>query len=90
LTQRYANSLLLFFGQITTAPFPLLNDDEYYVQKGIGWTLREIYNLYPEPTKNFIHENIQNISSIAYSAATQKLDKETKQQFNKYRKSQRR
>lgn len=32
----------------------LLSDKEYYVQKGLGWTLREIYNIYPKQTLSFI------------------------------------
>lgn len=57
---------------------PLLEDKEYYVQKGIGWTLREIYNAYPQKTLTYFNKNLFKINSIAYSAATEKLDKETK------------
>ncbi len=81
---------VLPFDQLTRFITPLLKDEAYYVQKGIGWTLREVYNVYPEPTKQFIHQHIQDISSIAYSAATQKLDKETKRKLNGYRKEMRR
>jgi 3-methyladenine DNA glycosylase AlkD len=28
----------------------LLTDDDYYVQKGVGWTLRELGNVYSEET----------------------------------------
>ncbi len=68
---------------------PLLNDSEYYVQKGIGWTLREIYNVYPQETIAFLDKYLLQISSIAYSAATEKLGKEIKQEFNQRRKKNR-
>lgn len=48
--------------------------DYYYVQKGVGWTIRELYNIYPKETLNFIKKNAKDISSIAYVAATEKLD----------------
>jgi 3-methyladenine DNA glycosylase AlkD len=65
---------------------PLLDDDEYYVQKGVGWTLREIYNLYPDKTLRFLYDNLARIDPLAYSAATEKLDKPTKAAMNKQRK----
>lgn len=65
----------------------LLDDEEYYVQKGVGWTLREIYNVYPRETLKYFDRNLRKISSIAYSAATEKLDKQTKSEFNRLRKA---
>lgn len=78
---------VLPFDQLIRFVSPLLKDEAYYVQKGIGWTLREIYNVYPEPTTQFIHQNLRAISAIAYSAATQKMDKEVKREFKELRKS---
>ena len=73
---------VLPFKQLISFIEPLLADDEYYVQKGLGWTLREIYNAYPERSLSYINKNLFNLSSIAYSAATEKLDKNIKQQMN--------
>lgn len=66
---------------------PLLEDDDYYVRKGVGWTLREIYNVYPRQTLGFIRKNLSIIHPLAYTSATEKLDKPTKAQLNKRRKS---
>lgn len=41
-------SVYLPFADIIAFLDPLLADDEYYVQKGVGWTIREIYNVYPK------------------------------------------
>lgn len=68
---------------------PLLNDDEYYVQKGVGWTLREIYNVYPEQTFQFLTERYAEIDPRAWSAAIEKLDKTTRQELNQLRKQAR-
>ncbi len=81
---------VLSFEILTSFVTPLLADDEYYVQKGVGWTLREIFNAYPEKTKLFIEENLFLISSTAYSAATEKLEKVHKQKLNLKRKKNRR
>ncbi|MBK9322909.1 MAG: DNA alkylation repair protein [Bdellovibrionaceae bacterium] len=64
----------------------LLTDPDYYVQKAVGWTLREIYNVYPEKCFQFQHEKIAQISSLAYSAATEKLACREKMQLNLMRK----
>ncbi len=68
---------------------PLLDDDDYYVGKGVGWTLREIYNCYPDETLAFMRQHIARITPNGYSAATEKLDKATKAEINALRKQQR-
>ncbi len=68
---------------------PLLNDSEYYVQKGIGWTLREIFNAYPDKTLKYFKQNLLEISPVAYSAGTKKIDKTIKLNFNRERKNNR-
>lgn len=80
---------VLPFKELISFIKPLLNDDEYYVQKGIGWSLREIYNVYPKQTLDFFKKNLLEIKPLAYSAATEKLDKKIKAEFNKKRASNR-
>lgn len=50
-----------------------LDHDHYYVQKGVGWTLRETYNVYPKSTFAFIKKNIKRIHANAFSASTEKM-----------------
>jgi 3-methyladenine DNA glycosylase AlkD len=78
------------FDVLTSFIEPLLEDDEHYVQKGVGWTLREIYNVYPSQTLTFIRDNLSIINPLAYSAATEKLDKPAKAKLNRQRKTARR
>jgi len=56
----------------------LLNDNDYYVQKGLGWTLRELYNRFQDKTLTFISKNISVISPAAWQASTEKLPATTK------------
>lgn len=63
----------------------LIADEDYYVQKGVGWTLREIYNVYPKEVIEYLKENLTQISPIAYSAAVEKIDKEMKIKFTAQR-----
>lgn len=65
---------------------PLLEDDDYYVQKGVGWTLREIYNVYPRETLAFMNREIARIHPNAYGAATEKLSRSVKNKLNTKRK----
>ncbi len=65
----------------------LLHDEEYYVQKGVGWSLREVYNVYPEETWNFMLKNHKHIHSIAFSAATEKLPSNRKEELKSLRKN---
>jgi len=51
----------------------LMDDKEYYVQKGLGWALREASNVYYEYTFDFIQQHIKQIKPTAYSAAIEKL-----------------
>ena len=64
---------------------PQLSFDHYYVQKGVGWTLREAGNVYPKPTYAFIEKNITKISAVAFSAATEKMSAKQKQHLKKLR-----
>ncbi len=73
----------------TIVPFVsrLIDDKEYYVQKGIGWTLKELYRVYPNKTLKYIEKNAKRISAIAFSAATEKLTKTAKERLKEIRKS---
>ena len=68
---------------------PQLDHQHYYVQKGVGWTLRECGNVYPFETYSFLEKNIQRISAHAFQAATEKLSKAQKNQLKKLRKRKR-
>lgn len=64
----------------------LINDKEYYVQKAVGWSLRESYNIYPSETFNFIKEHIKEITSTAFTTCLEKMSDKEKQQLKQLRK----
>ncbi|WP_372367652.1 DNA alkylation repair protein [Candidatus Uabimicrobium sp. HlEnr_7] len=65
----------------------LLKDDDYYVQKGIGWSLREVGNVYPTETIEFIEKNLKDISSIAFSPAVEKVSSSIKNKLKEQRRN---
>jgi 3-methyladenine DNA glycosylase AlkD len=64
---------------------PLLKDEAFYVQRGVGWALRESYNCYPKETLAFLRKKADVFSSIAFSASTEKLSKKDKLALMKLR-----
>ena len=60
---------------------PHFTAPEYYVQKAVGWTIREMYNVYPSETIKYIENNLDQISSLAWVAATEKLKPSLKQKL---------
>lgn len=65
----------------------LITDEHYYVQKGVGWTLREAGNAYPQETYRFLERNIKSLSASAFSSSTEKLSKAQKDRLKKIRKT---
>ena len=50
---------------------PLLDDPHFYVQRGGGWCLREVYRVDPRRQRRFVRQNLSRISSTAWFAATE-------------------
>ena len=65
---------------------PHFEAKEYYVQKAVGWTIREMYNVYPEKTFKFIQQNNHRLTPIAWVAASEKLPAKLKAPLLKERK----
>lgn len=68
---------------------PLLKDEDYFVQKGLGWTLREIGNVYPKETMEFLLKHHAVISAVAFSPAVEKLPAKQKEELKQLRKKNR-
>lgn len=80
----------LQFKKIAALVEPLIKDKEYYVQKGVGWTLREMHSVYPEQTMAFVKKHIRDISAIAFTIAIEKMSEEEKDRLKSLRKRRRR
>lgn len=70
---RFRKSKFLTWKQIQDFINPLLKDDDYYVQKGVGWTLREAYAWYPRQVLRYISKNALVIAPAAWYACTEKM-----------------
>jgi 3-methyladenine DNA glycosylase AlkD len=70
--------IFLPFKKIVALVEPLLTDKEYYVQKGVGWTLREMHTVYPSDTLFFFKKNIKTIHPIAFTIAIEKMSQREK------------
>ena len=64
-----------------------LEDPHFYVQKGVGWALRECWNVYPRQTFDLLQKIAGQIPPPAWTAATEKLSKSQKLQLTQIRKS---
>jgi len=65
------------FSDVEALVAPLLSDKEYYVQKGVGWSLRELHTVYPAETLPWLKAHIRQISAIAFTIAIEKMDATT-------------
>jgi len=74
------------FKKIASLVEHLLSDKEYYVQKGVGWAMREMYNVYPEQTFLFLQQHIKKITAIAFTISIEKMDEEKKIRLKQLRK----
>jgi len=69
---------VLPFGDLIAFVEPLLADENYYVQKGLGWTLREIGNVYPLEFAQFIELHAADLAPQAWAGSTKNLAKDEK------------
>ena len=74
------------FKEIIISVDYLLDDKEYYVQKGVGWTLKELYQVYPKPTFEYLKQNVRKIKPAAFTHAIEKLTSKEKQELKRQRK----
>jgi 3-methyladenine DNA glycosylase AlkD len=76
----------LGFDQIEALIGPLLTDKEYYVQKGVGWSLRELHTVYPQQTFPWLKQHIRSVSSIAFTIAIEKMNPAQRDELKAVRK----
>lgn len=62
-----------------------MDDEHYYVQKGVGWALRESWNAYPKPTYAYLKKNAHRIPPAGWTAATEKLSPKEKAELSRRR-----
>ncbi len=76
----------LTFDKIERLITSLLKDKEYYVQKAVGWALRELGTVYPKQTFSYLITHIKSVSGIAFTIATEKMNMDVKNELKALRK----
>lgn len=66
-----------------------IEDEHYYVQKGVGWALRESWNVHPDATFRYLKKNAARIPPAGWTAATEKLSVADKRVLKALRQKQR-
>lgn len=77
------------FARVKALVDPQLEYDHHYVQRGVGWTLRETGNVYPKETLAYLEKNIHKLSAIAFSAATEKMPTKSRERLKRLRRERR-
>jgi len=65
---------------------PRILDEAYYVQKAVGWLLREFGEKFPNELLSYLYQNAYQISSTAFATATEKISITDKEQLKMIRK----
>jgi hypothetical protein len=74
------------FSKLEALITPLLTDKEYYVQKGVGWALRELRNVYPKEAHAYLTKQIRGVSPIAFTISVEKVGEKEKNLLKALRK----
>jgi len=62
-----------------------LGDERFYVQKAVGWVLREMFQPYPQEIGTFISEHL-NMSALAFSRAIERRNPQEREELRAARK----
>lgn len=65
---------------------PLVTHEFWYVQRAVGWTLRESLQVYPEKTLQLIKKHIAILPAIAWSTVLEKCSTDEKNELKALRK----
>jgi 3-methyladenine DNA glycosylase AlkD len=84
-----SRQVVLPHNQILPLIEKLIEDPDKFVQKGVGWSLRECHSVHPVATRNFIRKHATRISAIAFPAAAEKWPPAFLAEIKKHRKKHR-
>lgn len=70
-------------GQLLEIIDPLMSDREKFVQKGLGWFLREAWKIHPQKIEAFLMKWKDTCGRTIIQYATEKMDREYRKKFAK-------
>ena len=62
---------------------PMMDEQLREVHQGLGWLLRELWKLHPEPVEAFLLKHKQHAARLIYQYACEKMSKEHKELFRR-------
>jgi 3-methyladenine DNA glycosylase AlkD len=65
---------------------PMMLDEDKFVQKGLGWFLRESWKIHPKETEDFLLKWKETCGRTIIQYATEKMDKEDRLRFRRTKK----
>ena len=81
------NAVFLSPDQVLPLVDNCLLDERDYVQKALGWVLREMGHVYPDEIRAYIEKNNTDLSSIAFSRAIERRDVSEREKLRQLRKA---
>ena len=73
------------FNKIVKIVKPHLKKDHYYLQKSVGWNIRELIKVYPKQGWIFLNSHYLTLSSTAFTTAVENIPKNKKEPLKKNR-----
>jgi 3-methyladenine DNA glycosylase AlkD len=77
------------FSQLIQLVDQLVDDRDYFVQKAVGWSLRDLARHYPNEIMDWLEGNHLRLSSTAFATATERVSPEIKGRWKLQRKQRR-
>jgi 3-methyladenine DNA glycosylase AlkD len=62
-----------------------LADEREYVQKAVGWVLRELGRAYPSEVRTYLEEHLATISAVAFRRAIERCSPSAKAELRALR-----
>ncbi len=62
---------------------PMMDDGERVVHQGLGWFLRELWKIHPQPVEDFLLQHKNHCARLIIQYATEKMTPEQKLRFRK-------
>lgn len=70
------NAVFLPLERVVPLVSNCLSDERYYVQKAVGWVLREMGLVYPEEVRAYLRAHMARMPAIAFSRAIERRNRE--------------
>jgi 3-methyladenine DNA glycosylase AlkD len=59
----------------------MIHEKEFFIRKAIGWTLREVSKVRPEPVSEFVSRHVDVISGVSFREAVKYLPEPEKSEL---------